>query len=420
MAKATGKSSEQHWLAGQTGLLSPLVATMFLEGAVGLANTLSFSLSPDPPYRTNGPRGGIPAITHHAAGGRPRGCEGVPIAIVGVADAGPGRPVPAVSPVVEFGAALHVLGDPGHHRSTAWAALIRASMSPRLAAWTGSWSWTAEAIRAAPLVTASPPTEDFLARVQALRLMPSRTVADQILRPISRPDDQSLALRWGRSRGPRLATVVETLVQRPDEAVADFLGFLEFSWHEWFAADWARIRPLLAARAREFADATAKQDAVAALTSIDPAVSAAPGGVVLAKIQNRRHDVARRGLLVVPSVFTSPHLYVADVPGQPLLLIHPAERGDPVPSVAELLRRLNVVAHPGRLDVARAIATEPRTAGEIAALWGMDATLVNRHLRALAAAGLAGTQRRGRFVQYRLNAAAVQALGTDLLSTLLR
>jgi DNA-binding transcriptional ArsR family regulator len=322
--------------------------------------------------------------------------------------------------VVEFGAALHVLGDPGHHRSTAWAALIRASMSPRLAAWTGSWSWTAEAIRAAPLVTASPPTEDFLARVQALRLMPSRTVADQILRPISRPDDQSLALRWGRSRGPRLATVVETLVQRPDEAVADFLGFLEFSWHEWFAADWARIRPLLAARAREFADATAKQDAVAALTSIDPAVSAAPGGVVLAKIQNRRHDVARRGLLVVPSVFTSPHLYVADVPGQPLLLIHPAERGDPVPSVAELLRRLNVVAHPGRLDVARAIATEPRTAGEIAALWGMDATLVNRHLRALAAAGLAGTQRRGRFVQYRLNAAAVQALGTDLLSTLLR
>jgi DNA-binding MarR family transcriptional regulator len=46
---------------------------------------------------------------------------------------------------------------------------------------------------------------------------------------------------------------------------------------------------------------------------------------------------------------------------------------------------------PGRLEVARAIATEPRTAGEISALWHIDPTLVNRHLRALAAAGLART-----------------------------
>ena len=130
--------------------------------------------------------------------------------------------------------------------------------------------------------------------------------------------------------------------------------------------------------------------------------------------------MSRRRLLVAPSAFIRPHLYVADVPGQPLLLIHPADAGPPMPSVAELLRRLDVVANRGRLEVARAIATEPRTAGEVAALWNIDPTLVNRHLRSLAAAGLAPTTRHGRFVQYRLDVDALHALGTDLVSLLLR
>lgn len=91
-----------------------------------------------------------------------------------------------------------------------------------------------------------------------------------------------------------------------------------------------------------------------------------------------------------------------------------------MPSAADLLQRLGTVAHRGRLEVARAIATEPRTAGEISVLWHIDPTLVNRHLRALAAAGLARTARRGRFVQYQLDADAVRDMGTDLLALLLR
>jgi DNA-binding transcriptional ArsR family regulator len=162
--------------------------------------------------------------------------------------------------------------------------------------------------------------------------------------------------------------------------------------------------------------------AVLALTTLDPSVTAAAtgDGVRIAKVQNARHDVSRRGLLVAPSTFIRPHLYVADVPGQPLLLIHPVDAGPPVPSVAELLRRLDAVANRGRLEVARAIATEPRTAGEVAALWDIDPTLVNRHLRSLASAGLAQSTRRGRFVQYHLDVDAVHALGAELVWLLLR
>jgi DNA-binding transcriptional ArsR family regulator len=218
-----------------------------------------------------------------------------------------------------------------------------------------------------------------------------------------------------------VAAVVEALVSRPDEAAADFVEFLDRSWREWFSAEWATIRPVLAARARAFADTVSARGASAALATIDPSVTVtAPGSVSIAKVQNARHHVSGRGLLVAPSSLIRPHLYVANAPGHPLLLIYPAEAGPSVPSAADLLQRLGTVAHRGRLEVARAIATQPRTAGEISALWHIDPTLVNRHLRALAAAGLARTARRGRFVQYQLDAGAVEALGTDLLALLLR
>jgi DNA-binding transcriptional ArsR family regulator len=355
-------------------------------------------------------------------GGLARGrLPDMPTAITGLGEAGPGRPEPVVSALIEFGSALHVLRDPGHHGATEWAVGICADMSEPLAAWTRAWWWTAQAIRAAPFVTVAPPAGDFEASLGRLRAMPASRLASQLLRPVSRSGDGQAALHWSRSREPAVAAVVEALVSRPDEAAADFVEFLERSWREWFRVEWAAIRPVLAARARVFADTVSTRGLSAALTAIDPSVTVtAPGSVSIAKVQNARHDVSRRGLLVAPSTLIRPHLYVANVPRHPLLLIHPVEAGSSVPSVTDMLQRLSTVAHRGRLEVARAIATEPRTAGEISVLWHIDPTLVNRHLRALAAAGLARTARRGRFVQYQLDTGAVEALGTDLLALLLR
>lgn len=345
----------------------------------------------------------------------------MPTAITGLGEAGPGRPLPVVSPLIEFGSALHVLRDPDHHGAAAWAAGIQAKMSRRLVAWTRAWWWTAQAIRAAPFVAATSPAGDFEDELGRLRAMPASRLASQLLRPVSRSGDARDARHWSRSREPDVAAVVEALVSHPQEAAADFAGFLDRSWREWFSAEWATIRPVLAARARAFADMVCAHGAAAGLAAIDPSVTVtAPGSVCIAKVQNTSHDVSRRGLLVAPSTLIWPHLYVANVPRRSLLLIHPAQAGPSVPSAADLLARLGTAAHRGRLEVARAIATEPRTAGEISVLWHIDPTLVNRHLRALAAAGLARTTRRGRFVQYQLDADAVQALGTDLLALLLR
>ncbi len=353
----------------------------------------------------------------------------MPTAIVGLAaGAEPGgAPVaatlaPVVSALVEFGSALHVLRDPGHHDAVEWGDGVRAAMSPELASQTRSWWWTTQAIRATPFVTAAPPGDDFAGRLDELRDVPARQLAGQLLRPIAPSGDRQAALHWARSRGAGVLAVVDALVARPADAVAAFVRFLEDSWHQWFAAEWARVGPELADRARQFADTAVRHGEVAALTGLDPSITATPaaGTVSIAKVQNARHDVSRRGLLAAASSFTRPHLYVADVPGRPLLLVYPARPGPPVPRAQDLLRRADALAHRGRLEVARAIATEPRTAGEIAALWNVDPTLVNRHLRVLAAAGLAEPVRRGRFVQYQLSPASIETLGADLLALLLR
>jgi DNA-binding transcriptional ArsR family regulator len=139
------------------------------------------------------------------------------------------------------------------------------------------------------------------------------------------------------------------------------------------------------------------------------------------KVQNKRIDLAERSLLLVPSNFIAPHLFLGEVPGEPLTVIYPAGgRGAAVPTAQVIRQRLEALAVADRLQVCRAVASEPRTAGEIAALWNLNATQVTRHLRALTRVGLVTAERQGRFVAYRLDEQAVRNLGTDLLDLVMR
>ncbi len=350
----------------------------------------------------------------------------MPITVAGLRALPPGQPLPVVSPLVEMGSALHVLADPSHHHADDWATAIRSEMRLGLRRRTTAWAWTCQAIRAAPFLDVASAATDFEAELERLRTLPSRRLAKQLLRPIARSGDLDHARRWSRSRAAAVVRCVDLLLERPADGVAEFADFLAETWDAWFHVEWTRVAPSLRARARRLARDTATTGSVAkALATVDGSITPAAGdnGVTIAKVQSTRHDVSRRGLAVAPSAFVWPHLYVGNVPGQPLLVIYPAasdRRRDRIAPMPEIMSRASALAHPARLEVARAIATEPRTAGEISALWGMDPTLVNRHLRALAGAGLAHTTRRGRFVQYGLDLDAVRGLGDELALLLLR
>jgi len=326
--------------------------------------------------------------------------------------------------MVELGGALHVLGSPDHHADQRWVTDVRSRMSPELSDETACWSWTTTAVRSRVFVGQLADVENAEDVPWVLARTPPHTVAADLLRPLSALGSTRSLIEWAAARGPAVQETVEALVADPAAGSRRFEQFLRATWEEWYAELWCRVLPQLREHARHFQQTRARLGAAAALTGLDPAFhrGRVAGTVVLAKVQSKRHDVTLRGLRVAPSFFGSPHVYVADVTGQPVLVVHPirSARSEPVPSAAEIRLRLTMLATSGRLEVARAIAGESRTAQEIASLWGMDATAVTRHLRALASSGLANAQRQGRYVRYRLDADAVQRLGADALDLLQR
>ncbi|MFF0342451.1 DUF5937 family protein [Kribbella sp. NPDC004875] len=331
------------------------------------------------------------------------------------------------SPLIELGCALHVLAEPSHHERVEWAA--SAPLSADLRAELTQWAWTVRAVRARFFATTSatglPSWSDELA---ALRSRPPEEVAAELVRPLrgrplsSRHVDSDAVLHWARSRGRSVAALVEALLTDPAEPVRRFVDLLDACWQEWFRDVWESSRDTLAARGRHDRDLAIRDGAGAMLCSLDGSIVVRDGdSVVVQKVQSKRIDVSTRSLLLVPSNYIAPHLFLGEIPGEPVTVIYPADgRAAVVPTAQQIRARLDALASPDRLQVCRAVASEARTAGEIAALWGLHPTQVTRHLRALTRAGLVTAERQGRFVAYRLDNTALTTLGTDLLTLILR
>lgn len=89
-------------------------------------------------------------------------------------------------------------------------------------------------------------------------------------------------------------------------------------------------------------------------------------------------------------------------------------------SLETVTLRLQALAHPVRLRLLRTLARGPHTTGELAHVWELSLPEVSRHLTVLRRAGLLTTQRNGRYVRNTLNLPDLTALGTDLLTAVLR
>jgi DNA-binding transcriptional ArsR family regulator len=351
----------------------------------------------------------------------------VPNVLAGVSRLDPERIRHVASPVIELGCALHVLAEPRHHGRVEWAASVRLpdSLRQELAHWT----WTVRAVRARCFAT-SPATgmPSWQDELDALRSRSPEDLAADLIRPMrGRPSrtsaiDADAVRRWARSRGPVVGELVEALLTDPAEPVRRFLDLLDACWSEWFQDVWEQSRDALAARGRQDRDLAIRDGISAMLCSLDGSIEVRDkDSVLVQKVQNKRIDLAERSLLLVPSNYIAPHLFLGEVPGEPLTVIYPAEgRGNAVPTARQVLSRLDALAATDRLKMCRAVASEPRTAGEIAGLWGLHPTQVTRHLRALTRAGLVTAERQGRFVAYRLNEDALSNLGTDLLDLVMR
>jgi DNA-binding transcriptional ArsR family regulator len=328
-----------------------------------------------------------------------------------------------VSPLVELGWAAHVLVGADHHPERAdWVAGVRGRVPDGLVAWAFTVSAVRATVLADPTLVAPAPLPDQLARLGDL---PAGEFADALLRPLlrvrGRPAMRRAELaalpRLARARGTGTVRIVRLLLDDPERARAEFTDLLADCWHAFFRQEWADTAPVLhqAAARRPSRDGWA-----GAVRDLSPAVHVEPGRLVVDKVRSKRVSAAGRGLVLTPTLFAGPHVYVADEPGRPVVVHYPATPPTHAADRRATLRQLTVLAHPVRLEVCRAIAVEPRSAHEIARLWHLSDTTVTKHLIALRDAGLVETRRTGRFVRYSLHAAAVEQLGADLLEVLRR
>ncbi|MGC4866544.1 DUF5937 family protein [Micromonospora sp. DT53] len=339
----------------------------------------------------------------------------------------------AVSPLVELAWAWHVLVGTDHHPERAeWAQRVLGEVPDDLTAELNAWSFAVRAVRATVFADPTlPPALDWAQAVTALRRMPPAQFAAAMLRPLLRVGGRSgdvTDLRVGtelialsRARGAGATRAVRLLLEKPTVAQAAVVDILEGCWSAFFAAEWREIEPALQGEVRARSRTAARGDLRAVLSGLSPAVAVGEDGrVTVDKVQSKSLAVSERGLVLVPTAFGTPHVYVADEADRPVAVHYPFPPPERTADRRLTLRRLDVLAHPARLEVCRAIAVEPRSAREIARLWRLDETAVTKHLSALRAAGLVRAERAGHFVRYSLEASAIQTIGADLLDVLRR
>ncbi|MFH8385709.1 DUF5937 family protein [Kitasatospora sp. NPDC018058] len=346
------------------------------------------------------------------------------------------------SPLAELNAMLHVLAEPAHHPALhGWVSCTAATIPPELSERLLEADFLWRSSRADFLVPGLPGATlaeelDAVDRIDDEQFVAGALVttcgASRFTRPMASPLTDPAANERARdlalARGPRQAAFADRLLADPPTVRALVRRMLEDCESAFFADAWRRVLPDLAADARRKADLLARRGLAEAVGDLSPSVSLDQGSdgrrrIVIDKLQDSTTSgTAAGGVTFIPTVFGRPHLLAVYAYGwRPVLQYPIAEAGvaEPV-SLALVQQRLEALAHPIRLRLARTIARGPHTTGELATAWQLSAPEVSRHLAVLRKAGLLITERRGRYMLYQLDLAGSARLGSDFLEALLR
>lgn len=344
----------------------------------------------------------------------------------------------AASPLAELTAMLHVLAAADHHpQHAAWAAGVRATLPPELSERLQEAEFLWRSSRADFLVPARPRATLAEELDDVDRLDDEAYVASALVTtcgssrvhfpgrsPLHDRAAREQALDRAQARGAVQEAFAERLLADPAAVRSRVRRTLEDCARAFFDAAWPALAAQLSTDLRHKADLRERQGLAAALTAVSTAVRLEADGtrIVLDKLQDDATCARGAGVTFLPSVFGHPHLVTVHAAGwQPVVQYPVADPGTPHTVPLETMRlRLEALAHPVRLRLVRTLARAPHTTSELAHAWDLTAPEVSRHLKVLRNAGLLTAERRGRYVHYRLDLPATTALGTDLLSAVLR
>ncbi len=238
------------------------------------------------------------------------------------------------------------------------------------------------------------PLPDFADELRVLLATDAQTVRREVSRTY---EDQ-----------PNLSEAAQAFLEDPHGSLERLVVCLHEFWTLTLEPHWPRLRAMLEndilIRARSLALGGADE----LFRDLNPLIRYADGILRLDKSlcygENSTIDLGGRGLLLMPSAFVWPKLNtILDAPWQPTLAYTP--RGvaklwtNEPPSAG---RSLELLLGKGRAEVLLSL-DPPSSTLEIAQRLKLASSGVSEHLGVLRQAGLVESQRRGRFVYYRLS-----------------
>lgn len=226
--------------------------------------------------------------------------------------------------------------------------------------------------------------------------------------PLTRIDSEFQALarissaRFVRQLESVHGQVPAALSGPPREAIRRMMTALEQFWESCFAPHWPRMRTILEADIVHRGRQIAQSGLADMLNGLAPTVDF--DGSVLS--MTLRHPVSRvesgrgLGLTLVPTMFTR-RASAPTVPGGPLLLMYPARGQGAMWEGEQVVNPQAIAALLGESRASLLTAlVHPASSTELGIRFGVTASAVNQHLRALRDAGLVTSTRYGHSVLY--------------------
>ena len=267
-----------------------------------------------------------------------------------------------------------------------------------------------------PLMALLPPQfgyiVDFITPPPSSPLMRLEDELDGIRRTPARQVRKELEI-FRTQHGKRLPAVLEEMARNPRRELGRLVDAMEVYWERTVEPHWARILALLSADLRHRAMRLTEEGPAGLFNDLHASITFEGEWLRIDQPWKGTVELAGRGLLLVPTVFSWERPSVISIqPWQPTL-IYPA-RGvallwesdhDAAPELGALMGATR----------ARILATldAPQSTTELAQRLALTPGAVSQHLKVLVGAGLAASRRERRVVLYARTAVGDQLAGSS-------
>ena len=335
------------------------------------------------------------------------------------------------SPVLEALISLHAVLEPKHHPlQHPWARRIRV-LPVRLREDLRRFAFLFDGY--APNFFAPTPERPFpsfdseierIANLPETEVIPEFAHSQRYVDLRRHPNGAVRSARTGAETEDRRELAAEA-VAHPRPILRQFLELLSEYWTLAFRSEWTRLEPQLAEALADTRRTLGRIGLAEFLRGFGSEIRVDADAGTFTLVRTHEHDVRLRPaeqLLLCPSVYSWPHVFVNCEPPYPLFLVYPAlavqrVAASPVPP-DELLRIFHVLGDDTRMRALQFIAARPRSTQELAPLVGISEAALSKHLRALTEAGLVAPDRDGYYVLYRLVRSPLRELTPKLLEFL--